>query len=276
MKAFAKDFVLISFGTLIMALGYSYFLVPNDIAAGGASGVATILHSKFAVPVSLVVLGINVLLFGVSWKTMPKSVFLKSAVGTVLLTLFLQLTSDVAPFTEDVLLASAFGGILIGVGVGIVVKYGASTGGSDFLAIILYKILKKRVSVANLILAIDGVIIITAGIVFADYTLMLYTVISAYISSKIADGIIEGGNAAKSAYIISERANEISSAIMKDLKRGTTGIYGKGMYTGRDTTLILCIVMRNEIPKLRSVVKELDENAFIILSDVREVLGEGF
>lgn len=276
MKAFIKDFILITLGALVMALGYSYFLVPNDIAAGGASGVATILHSKFGISVSLVVLVINVVLFGVSWKTMPKSVFVKSAIGTVMLTLFLQLTANVSPFTNDVLLAAAFGGVLVGVGVGVVVKFGASTGGSDFLAIILYKLFKKRISVANLILAIDGIIIIAAGLVFQDYTLMLYTVISAYVSSKITDGIVEGGNAAKSVYIISEKADEISAAIMKGLKRGTTGIYGKGMYTNRDITLILCVVTRNEIPKLRSIVKGIDDKAFIILSDVREVLGEGF
>ncbi len=276
MKAFIKDFILITLGPLVMALGYSYFLVPNDIAAGGASGVATILHSKFGISVSLVVLVINIVLFGISWRTMPKSVFVKSAIGTVMLTLFLELTANVAPFTNDVLLAAAFGGVLVGVGLGVVVKFGASTGGSDFLAIILYKLFKNRISVANLILAIDGVIIITAGFVFQDYTLMLYTVISAYISSKITDGIVEGGNAAKSAYIISEKADEISAAIMKALKRGTTGIYGKGMYTSRDITMILCVVTRNEIPKLRSAVKEIDDKAFIILTDVREVLGEGF
>lgn len=276
MKAFAKDFVLISIGALILSLGYNFFLVPNNIAAGGASGVATILHSELGIHVSLTFLVINAILFGVSWKTMPKSVFVKSAIGTLMLTVFLELTADVVPFTNDILLAATFGGTLIGVGVGIVVKYGASTGGSDFLAIILYKLFNKRVSVANLILAIDGLIIITAGIVFDDYTLMLYTVISAFISSKITDAIVEGGNAAKSAYIISEKADKISAEIMTSLKRGTTGIYGKGMYSNRDTTLILCVVTRNEIPELRSVVKGIDEKAFIILSDVREVFGEGF
>ncbi len=276
MKAFAKDFALISVGALILALGYSYFLVPNNIAAGGASGVATILHSKLGIHVSLTVLVINAALFAVSWRTMPRSVFVKSAIGTLMLTLFLELTADVPPFTDDVLLAAAFGGVLIGVGVGIVVKYGASTGGSDFLAIILYKLLKKRVSVANLILAIDGIIIITAGFVFSDYTLMLYTVIAAYVGSKITDAIVEGGNSAKSAYIISDKGEEIGASIMKELKRGATGLYGKGMYTDRDTTLILCVVTRNEIPKLRSIVREIDNKAFIILTDVREVLGEGF
>lgn len=275
-KKYAKDYSLIAVGTLIMALGYSYFLIPNDVAAGGASGAATILYSKFHIPVSLTVFLINAALFSVSWKTMPKSVFVRSAFGTATLTLFLELTADVPAFTDDVLLASSFGGVLVGIGVGIVVKYGASTGGSDFLAIILHKAFRQKVSVATLILIIDGIVIVSAGVAFNDYTLMLYTVISAYISSKIIDGIVEGGNTAKSVYIISAKSEEISNAIMEKLQRGTTGIYGKGMYTKKDTTLVLCVVTRNEIPKIRSLVKEIDPNAFIILSDVREVLGEGF
>ncbi len=276
MKNFFKEFFFILLGALVMAIGFSYFLIPNEIAAGGAGGVATILHSKFGLPVSLVVLSINAVLFAISWKTMPKSVFVKSAVGTLALTLFLELTADATPFTDDILMSAAFGGILMGTGVGVVIKYGASTGGSDFLAIILHKILSRRISVANLILIIDGIIIIVAGFAFADYTLMLYMVASVYISSKVADAIVEGGNAAKSAYIISEKSKEISDEIMKVMHRGTTGIYGKGMYTNRDSTLVLCVVIRNEIPKLRTIVKEIDPKAFIILSDVREVLGEGF
>lgn len=259
-----------------MSVGYSFLLVPNNIASGGASGVATVLHSEFGIPVAITVLIINVVLFAVSFKLVPVSVLVKSLIGTILLTLFLELTSNVFPFTDDILLASAFGGVLVGVGVGIVVRCGASTGGSDFLAILLSKLFKKQLSVATFILIIDGVIIIVAGLVYADYTLMLYTVMSAYICSKVADGIIDGGNAAKSVYVISEMAEEISSAIINDLNRGVTGIYGRGMYTGRDTTMILCVVMRNEIPKLRSLVKDIDKDAFIILSDVREVLGEGF
>lgn len=276
MKAFFKDFVFICFGAFIMALGLSYFLIPNNIAAGGASGVATILHAKFGFSVSLIVLVINGVLFTISWKTMPRSVFIKSAIGTVALTVFLELLSNVGAFTNDVLLASSFGGILVGCGVGTVIRYGASTGGSDFLAIILYKLFNKRISVARLILIIDGLIIVAAGLSFNDYTLMLYTIISIYISSRITDAIVEGGNAAKSAYIISEKSEQISNEIMKTLNRGTTGLYGKGMYTNKETTIILCIVKRNEIPKLRNIVKKLDDKAFIILTEVREVLGKGF
>lgn len=276
MKSYIRDFVLICLGTFIMALGLSYFLIPNNIAVGGASGVATILHAKFGFHVSLVVLIINAVLFFVSFKTMSKSVFIKSAIGTVALTIFLEITSNAVPFTKDILLASSFGGVLVGAGVGIVVRYGASTGGSDFLAIILHSVLKKRISVAKLILLIDGFIIFTAGILFNDYTLMLYTVISAFISSKLTDSIVEGGNSAKSVYIISDKSEEIGKEVMKILERGSTGIYGKGMYTNKDITLLLCVVKRNEIPKLRAIVSKIDDKAFIILSEVREVLGKGF
>ena len=276
MKNHFKDFALIFFGAFILAVGLNCFLIPNNIAAGGAGGVATILHAKLGISVSLVVLLINAVLFAVSLNAMPKMVFVKSLWGVITLTFFLELTSTVSAFTYDVLLASSFGGVLAGVGVGVVIRYGASTGGSDFLAIILHSVFKKRISVANLIFIIDGLIIVSAGIAFNDYTLMLYTIISAYIASKVTDAIVEGGNAAKSAYIISDKSKEISYGIMTTLKRGATGIYGKGMYTNKDTTLVLCVVKRNEIPKLRSIVKEIDDKAFIILSEVREVMGEGF
>jgi len=270
-----RQYVFIIFGAAVMAVGFNLFLIPNKIAAGGASGVATILNAKFGLNVSMVVLGINAILFGISWRTMPRSVFVKSAIGAFALTLFLELTASAGAFTDDVLLGATFGGVLAGIGIGIVVRYGASTGGSDFLAVILHSFL-KNISVANLILLIDGVIIIAGGIAFGDYSLMLYATIAAFICTKVADTIVEGGNSAKSAYIISEKSEEISSLIMKTINRGVTGVYGKGMYTNRNITMLICIVKRGEIPRLRSVVKSVDNNAFIIFSEVREVLGEGF
>ena len=140
MKKFVKEFVLIVVGTVSMAVGYSFLLVPNNIASGGASGVATVLHSELNIPVALTVLVINVVLFAVGFRMVPVSVLLKSLTGTILLTLFLELTSNAFPFTDDILLASAFGGVFVGVGVGIVIRCGASTGGSDFLAILLNKL----------------------------------------------------------------------------------------------------------------------------------------
>lgn len=270
-----KQYLLILTGAFVMALGFNLFLIPNHIAAGGAGGIATILNAEFGWNIPLTVFAVNLVLFAVSLKTMPKSVFLRSAVGALALTLFLKITEQFPPFVNDVVLGASFGGVLVGVGIGLVVRCGASTGGSDFLAVILHSFI-KNISVAKWILIIDSVIIVSGGLVFGDYSLMLYAAVSAYISTKVADAMVDGGNSAKSVYIISEKSEEISKGIIKNINRGVTGIYGKGMYTNRELTVLMCIVKRNEIQKLRAYVKSIDEKAFIILSEVREVLGEGF
>lgn len=275
MKSTVKQYILILIGSLIMSYGYCAFLIPHAVASGGAGGVATILNAKFGINVSLVVLIVNAVLFALSWSVVPKSVFYRSLAGTLFLTLFLRLMERVPLFTDDILMASIFGGIIIGVGVGLVIKCGASTGGSDFLAVILNKLI-PHISVADFILLVDGSIVIAGGLVMGDYTLMLYAAASAYVTSKLADVIVDGGKSARSIYIISEKSQEISERILATLNRGVTGLYGKGMYTGNDTTVVMCVVKRNQIPKVRAIVNEIDDKAFIILSEVREVLGEGF
>lgn len=258
-----------------MSVGYNLFLIPGRIASGGAGGIATALNIRFGISVSVTVLAVNAVLFIISWSKMPRRVFVRSAVGTVALTIFLELLSFIPPFCDDVFLSAIFGGAIMGAGVGIVIRSNASTGGSDFLAVILHSVF-KHISVAKLILLIDGLIIISGGILLGDYTLMLYAVLSAYISVKVADSIVEGGVSAKSAYIISDKSDEIAKLIQNKLHRGVTGIYGKGMYAEKSTTVLLCIVKRNEIVRLKEIVSKADKNAFIILSEVREVFGKGF
>lgn len=275
MKKCIKDYLLIISGALIMAVGYNLFLIPGRIASGGVGGMATALNIRFGVSVSATVLVVNALLFIISWSKMPRKIFVRSAVGTVALTIFLELLSGIPDFCNDVFLSATFGGVIMGAGVGIVIRSNASTGGSDFLAVILHSVF-KHISIAKLILLIDGAIIISAGILLGDYTLMLYAFLSAYIGVKVADGIVEGGVSAKSAYIISDKSDEIAELVLDRLNRGVTGIYSKGMYTGNNITVLLCIVKRNEIPRLKELVRRTDENAFIILSEVREVFGKGF
>ncbi len=269
------DYLAMTAGSFVMALGLNLFLVPNKIAAGGAGGVATILYGKFGIPVSVVVLTINAILFLVGFRNISKKAFLKTIVGTLLFSAFLQLTSGLQPLTDDLLLSAVFGGVLVGVGIGLVVMKRASTGGTDFGALLLHKVF-PHISVAQFIMLIDLVVIVAAGFAFADYAVMLYAVISLYISTKLADAIVEGGDFAKCAYIISDKSNEISRVLMEHLKRGVTGLHGRGIYKERDLMVLMCIVKRNELPRLKSVVHEVDENAFIILTEVREVLGEGF
>ncbi|MBR0277299.1 MAG: YitT family protein [Clostridia bacterium] len=269
------EYAYIIAGSFILAFGINFFLVPIKISTGGVSGIATILFHVFKIPLSITTLVINLVLFAFGYKTLDKSSIIKTLAGIVLLSAFLQLTSYWGSYSDDMMIASIFGGVLVGVGVGLAVLKDASTGGSDFAAIMLHKKI-PYISVATFILIIDATIIVTSGIVFRDYTIMFYSVLSLYISTKVTDLILVRGDFAKSVYIISEKSDEISQKIMSGLVRGVTGIYSKGLYNSSDRMMLLCVVKSPELPKLMEIVKAIDKNAFVIVSEAREVLGEGF
>ncbi len=189
--------------------------------------------------------------------------------------MFLEITPNLGAYDNDIFICSVFGGILVGVGVGLVVYKDASTGGSDFAALILHKIF-PYISIAAFILVIDSMVIIASGILLCDYTIMFYSVISLYISSKVTDWILVRGDYAKSVYIISKNSRKIAEEIMSDMQRGVTGIYSHGCYLKEDNMMLMCIMKSKEIPKLLDKVKNHDKNAFTVISEVREVRGEGF
>jgi len=274
-KKIAIDYFFIILGSFILALGINFFLVPLKISTGGVSGIGMVLFYVFKIPISLTTLVINIFLFFFGYKTLKKSSILKTLAGIVFSSLFLEITKYFGFYSDDILIASVFGGILVGVGVGLTVLKDASTGGSDFAALMLNKII-PHISIATFILIIDTVVILVSGIVFKDYTIMFYSVISLYISSKVTDFIMVSGDFAKSVYIISKNNKEIADVILKEMERGVTGIYSKGFYNGKDNTMLMCIVKSKEIPTLMQIVKSKDKNAFTIISDVKRVHGEGF
>ena len=274
-KKFFIEYAYIVVGSFILAFGINFFLVPIKISTGGVSGIATLLFHLFKIPLSITTLVINLVLFAFGYKTLEKSSIIKTLAGIVLLSAFLQLTSYMNCYSDDMMIASIFGGVLVGIGVGLTVLKDASTGGSDFAAIMLHKKI-PYISVATFILIIDATIIITSGIVFHDYTIMFYSVLSLYISTKVTDLILVRGDFAKSVYVISKESEEISKSIMSGLVRGVTGIYSKGLYNSNDRMMLLCVVKSPELPKLIEIVKKIDKNAFVIVSEAREVLGEGF
>lgn len=275
MRKNVEDYFWILVGSFLIAVGVNWFLLPHKIAAGGASGIGTILYVILGIPISVTALIINVSLLIAGYKSLSKSSFLKALFGMLGLSLFLEITSIVQPFSNDVLLSSIYGGVVVGIGVGLAVSRNASTGGTDFAAVLLNK-LYPRFSVAVYILIIDAIIIVASSLAFEDYSVILYATLSLYITTRIADDIIEGVDFAKSIYIISDKCDEISKCIMSDLDRGVTGIYIRKMYSENDGMMLMCIIRKNQFLKLKKIVKQIDDNAFIILTDVREVLGEGF
>ncbi len=274
-----SDYLGITFGTLFMAASLLLFLEPNTIAPGGVTGLAIVIERITGIPIDVTNLVINIPLFIIGIMVLGKAFGVKTAYGTLMLSLFIRLMiiflGDNINATEDLLLASIYGGVLMGVGIGFVFKSGGTTGGTDLAGAIINKYI-PGISTAKLMMVLDLIIVAAAGIVNRQVETSLYSVISLYVIVKVADFIVEGLNYAKAFQIITDYPQEISEEIIKKLDRGVTGLKGKGMYTGKDKDVLLCVVNRAQVSKLKEIVYSIDNKAFIMVSTVHEVLGEGF
>jgi len=270
-----RDYLLITLGAFLVAFAVSFFLVPMKVSTGGVSGIGTVLYHVFSIPMSVTTLIANAALFLLGARMLRRSRITRTAFGVVMLAVFLELVKVFGAYSEDILIASVFGGILSGTGIGLTICADGSTGGSDFAAVMLNNRF-PHMSVTTLLMLTDAVIITVSGIVFGDFTVTLYSAISLYISSKCADMMIVRGDSAKSVFIISQKSREISERILTELSRGVTGIYSRGQYKDKDTVMLMCIVRPKEIPQLLTITKSIDPSAFTIVSDIKKVHGKGF
>jgi len=277
-------------GSAILALSMNLFLIPHKIAPGGVSGIATVLFylSDQRVPVGVAMLAMNVPLFLAGLKLRGKHFIIRSIIGAVLLSVIIDfseswisgfaavlLTDTAGSGNHDLLLYALAGGVTTGLGLGFVFKEEATTGGTDMAAALLARAF-PWIPVGKILILLDGLVVLMAAIVFKSFQLGLYSVVALFVSAKTLDGFLEGINFSKSLMIISMHADSIAKALMQKIDRGVTGLYGKGMYTGNSYTVLLCVVKKEEIHKVKNVVREIDPDAFVLLTDVREVLGEGF
>ena len=274
-KLFVWQTACIVLGSFLLALGINVFLTPNKISSGGISSIGTILLYAFDVKMSVTNIALNALLFLLGAKYLGRGAVAKTVIGIVALTASLEITGYLPAFSEDMILATVVGGVLVGLGVGLVVRQNASTGGSDFAALVIKRFL-PHVSLATIILFIDCAVIITAGIVFKSVTVTIYSVIAMYVSSRVTDAVVVMGNKAKAVQIFSEKSEEIADYVLERFMRGVTGIHCRGMYSGREKMMLLCVVSPKEMSLLISAVKRIDRSAFVIINDAKEVLGEGF
>lgn len=270
-----KEYAYLVVGALISALALDLFLAPNRIAPGGASGLGTILLNALGVPVSVTVLAVNLILFAVGFKKFGKKTIAMTFVATLMLSAFIQIFSFLKPLSDDMLLSSAFGGAMLGFGSGLTIASGASTGGTDFLAVILNGSF-SHVAVADFILIIDLVIAVLSGVVFKNYSLLLYALFALYVNARFVDRVINGFRFARLVYVVSAKNKQIAEKLVKELDMGVTALYGRGMYSGNEQMVLMCAMRRNEFPKFRKTIEAQDKNAFIILAEANEVLGEGF
>jgi len=251
------------------------FLLPNQLSTGGFAGLGTIAYYLFNIPVGTSVFILNIPLFIISIWRNGKKFFIGAILGTASLSYFLNLFEGIAVPTTDRLLACIYGGILSGFGTAIILRAEASTGGTDLLAQIV-KSFKPYARTGTLIVIFDTIIIFLNLLFFREIEIVLYSAIAIYILGKVLDVFFEGIDFSKMILIISPNYEEISNRINKEVRRGTTALYGMGMYKRQQQNLLLCVVSRGEIREIMSIINEIDKNAFIVITNAREVFGEGF
>jgi uncharacterized membrane-anchored protein YitT (DUF2179 family) len=273
-KKYFWELVGIIIGTALMAAAYNIFLIPNKLAAGGISGLGVILFHLYRFPVGLTVLIANIPLFVLAWRYLGWKFVANSLAGTVLMPVMLELFVFIPPMTTDLFLASVFGGIGVGLGLGIVFRFQGSTGGTALIAQLFHHFLGLTTGYG--LIGADLAIIVVAGFVFSP-EVALFALLSLFVSSKIVDFVQEGFSLSKAALIISDqKKDEITQRILQDLGRGATILDGHGAYSGNEKGIIFCVVSQSQVTRLKNIVREVDPAAFVIVSNVGEVLGEGF
>ena len=262
-------------GTAIMAIGISLFLLPNQLSSGGFSGIATITYYLLNISVGTMVLVLNIPLFIIAFFKIGKSFFFKSLLGTISLSVFIDFFEKFKPLTQDRFLACIYGGIIIGLGTAIVLRSRSSSGGTDLISNIIREY-NHKIRMGTVIVIIDTIIIALNIIFFKELEIGLYSAIAIYLDGKMIDIIFEGIYFTKLLFIISDKNEQIAKTIGKEIKKGSTGLYGKGMYSNEDKLILVCAAPRNDISKIKELARNIDPHCFIILSNAREVFGEGF
>ena len=274
-KKFLIEIVGTLIGAFIMAVAIALFLLPNELSSGGFTGIATIFYYILNVPVGATMMILNIPVFLFAWFKMGKKFLIKSIIGAVSLSIFTDFLDKFEALTTDKILACVYGGILMGVGTAIVLKVYSSTGGSDLLSLLIKKY-KPNVETGKLITIIDGAVVLLNVIILKNIEIGLYSALAIYLMGFIVDIMVEGIFFTKFMFIISDKSNEIAKAIETEVNRGVTGLYGKGMYTDKEKLILACAVGRRDITHVKKLIRNIDKTAFIIITNSREVLGDGF
>ncbi|MBE6904707.1 MAG: YitT family protein [Ruminococcaceae bacterium] len=269
------NFGMVTLGCVLFALSFDLFLDPSRIAPGGVSGLAMVVKYLTGLPIGVGILLMNIPLQITAFLKLGKRFILYTAYATALSSILIDLWAFLPAFTNDLLLASIYGGLLMGAGMGMVFAGGATTGGSDVISR-LVRLRYPHVRLGKIILLVDCGIVAVSATVFQDINRALYAAISLYVSSLVIDMIMNGFDYATMIYIISDFSSEIAAKIQDKLERGVTYLNGQGAYEGAPKKVILCTVKRNESAALYDIVHEIDPNAFLIASEAHQVFGYGF
>ena len=266
-------YLQIVFGSLLGAIAYPTFLTPHHIAPGGLTGIAMVFNFLFQWPVGTVSLILNIPLFIIGYRAMGRVFAFRSLIATLLFSFLIDLI-PLPSLTSNPMLGAVFGGVLLGVGLGFILRGGATTGGTDMAARMLHSRF-QHISVGVILFLIDCISVLMAGVsIEVEYA--LYAFICIYVSSKVIDMVMLGVTTDKACYVISSQHESIKQELMTQLERGVTVLHAEGGYTGTERPVLLCVLSAQEIGRLKAIVRSLDEAAFVFISDAHEVLGEGF
>ena len=275
LKNYLIDILGTILGSFIMAFAVSFFLLPNELSSGGFSGIATIFYYKLKIPMGITIASLNIPLFLIAGYKIGKKFFIKSIIGTLSLSVFIDILDTFNSFTNDKMLAAIYGGILTGIGTAIILKSHSSTGGSDLLTNIIKKY-NNKIELGRVITIIDAIIVSLNVIFLKKVEIGLYSVIAIYLMGLMIDVIFEGIFFSKLIFIISDKNELIAKEIQKKAKRGITGLRGKGMYENKEKIVLMCAVGRRDIANIKKLIKIIDKDAFVVVTNSREVLGIGF
>lgn len=270
---YLKQSLGIIIGAVIVAVSINAFILANQIADGGITGVAIILHYLFQWDVGLTVFVLNIPLFILGFKTMGKRLFFYSILGVVVLSVVLKYTVGIPPITNNTLLAAIFGGLITGIGMGIIFRSQGSLGGTDIIAIILNK--KTSFSVGQILLGFDALVFLGAAILF-NPEMAMFAMIYMFIATKVIDLVQVGLNYSKSVLVVTAKPEIIAADIIKNLSRGVTYFSAEGAYSQTSRKVIYTVVTRTQLSQLKDIIRKHDPEAFVTIADVSEVVGEGF
>lgn len=262
-------------GAIIMAIATSLFLLPNQLSSGGFSGIATIFYYLLKIPMGTTILAFNIPLFLFAGYKLGKSFLIKSVIGTITFSISIDILDKFNPLTQDRFLACIYGGIIIGLGTAIILKANSSTGGSDLISLLVRKY-NPDIRTSNVIIIVDTIIVGLNVLFFKEIEIGLYSAIAIYLMGKIIDIIFEGIYFTKLLIIISDRSQEIAQEIGEKVRKGTTGLFGKGMYTNEHKTILMCAASRGDVARVKQTAQKIDSKSFIIIVNAREVVGLGF
>ncbi|MFJ8258197.1 YitT family protein [Peribacillus asahii] len=273
MRQIIQRALLITLGAILMSIGLEIFLVPNNVIDGGITGISIMLSYTTGWKLGIFIFLLNLPFFFVGYKQIGKTFAISTLYGIIILSISTSLLHPVSAFTQDILLASIFGGMILGVGIGIVIRYGGSLDGTEIMAILASK--KLPFSVGEIVMFFNIFILGSAGFVFS-WDRAMYSILAYFVAYKTMDVVIAGLDESKFVWIISDNFHDIGDAILHRLGRGVTYLTGEGAYSGDDKKVIFCVINRLEEAKLKDIVKEYDSSAFLAVGDIAEVRGGRF